>query len=451
MVILETVLDETTAVEDSIALDSGSWYRRLLSNTYLKDNVLVLGAGLLNGAGNYLQHPLMLAIIGLAGYKSVVSLVALSTVFLLPTQILSTVMSRYAATLSAGNQFGQLNDLVRRLTAVMLAIGCFFALVFILASGPIAAFLHVGSVIPVILLGVGFVVAFAGPVNGAALQGLQLFSWSAPLSVLPLALRFLLIIVLVRLGLKIDGAILAITLSTIIGYLISFQPLRPLLRTPRVPLGSLRPLLSYSVTAILATIGNAFLFQSDIVLASHFLSSVPAGLYVAVATLGKIVLFISSALTAVLLPRAAALHHRGESTGRVVLQSFFAMLILSAVVEAIFIIAPAHVIHVLYHSLTATQAAAAAAELPWYGLAMLLFAPTQALITYFLAVNDRIFAYLVLACSALQAGLIIMRHGSVAEIVQAVIISISCMLVALLVLFTVRVRSEQARTRVAVA
>lgn len=443
---METMIEESTAV-DAVALDQMPLYRRLLSSAYLKNNVLVVGAGIFNGAGNYLQHPLMVAIIGLAGYKSVVSLVALSTIFLLPTQILSTVITRFAATLSAEGKFGELNDFVRRLTAIALAIGGVFALVFIAASGPIAAFLHVGSVRPVIILGLSFIVAFAGPVNGAALQGLQLFSWSAPLSVLPLALRLLLICVLVKVGFKVEGAIFAIAISSVLGYLISFYPLRSLLRTPRLSLGSLRPLLSYSVTAVLAAVGNVFMFQTDIVLAGHFLHPVQAGLYATVATLGKIVLFISSSLTVVLFPRAAALHQQGESTARLVLQSFLAMFVLSGAIEIVFLAAPSVVIHVLYRSLTGVQAASAAAQLPWYGFAMLLFAPTQALMTYFLAVNDRIFVFLLLACSALQAVLIVLRHGTIADVVQAVIISIGLMLVTLMALFMVRVRSEQVGVR----
>ncbi len=438
---------EESSIDNTVALDPMPPYRRLLSSTYLKNNVLVFGAGIFSGVGSYLQHPLMIAILGLAGYKSVVSLVALSTIFLLPTQILGTVITRFAATLSAEGKFGELNDFVRRLTALMLTVGGIFALVFILASGQIAAFLHVGSVQPVIVLGISFIVAFAGPVNNAALQGLQLFSWSAPLSVLPLALRLLLIVLFVRLGLSIEGAVAAITLSAIISYVVSFQPLRPLLRTPRIPLGSLRPLLSYSVTAILAAIGNALVFQTDIVLAGHFLTPVAAGLYAAVATLGKMVLFISSSLTIVLFPRAAALHQRGENIVGVVMQSFFAMLALSAAVEFVFIIIPLPVIHVLYRSLDPTQAAVAAGQLPWYGLAMFLFAPTQALMTYFLAVNDRVFAFIVLACSALQAFLIIVRHQTLTDVVQAVIISIAWMLVALLALFIIRTRRSY-RSRV---
>jgi hypothetical protein len=76
-----------------------------------------------------------------------------------------------------------------------------------------------------------------------------------------------------------------------------------------------------------------------------------------------------------------------------------------------------------------------------------LFAPTQALMTYFLAVNDRIFVFLLLACSALQAVLIVLRHGTIADVVQAVIISIGLMLVTLMALFMVRVRSEQVGVR----
>lgn len=427
---------EETAVDSGVEPGQPPVYRRLFSSAYFRNNILVLGAGLLLGLLNYAQHPLLVRTIGLIEYKTVISLVALSTVFLIPTQILSTIATRYAATLSADGNTAQLNDLVQRLTGIMLGVGAVFALVFIAASAPIAAFLHIGTVQPVIIIGIGFIVAFASPVNTAVLQGLQNFSWAAPLSVLPLVLRLVLIIVLVRAGLQIEGAMLAITASGIISYLVSFYPLRPLLRGRRLPIGSLRPLLSYSITAILAAAGNALMFQVDIVLAGHFLPPLQAALYAVVATLGKMVLFIGSNLTTVLFPRAAALHQRGEDTVRVVMQSFIVMFALSAIVEVVFVGEAGRIVHALY----GPQAMAATGQLPWYGLAMLLFAPTQALMTYFLAVNERMFTIVVLACSLLQGALIVLRHQTIGEIVQAVVISIAWLLVMLLALFVARTR-----------
>ncbi len=445
---MESVVDETGLNENAAPLTHiprPPMYRRVLSSQYVKNNMFVLAAGLTVSLCNYLQNPLMVRLLGLPKYQSVVSLVSLSTVFLIPTQILANVVTRTVATLSAEGKLAELNDLLRRLTAILALVGAAFAAVFIVESENIANFLHIGSVQPVIIIALSFIIAFASPVNGGALGGLLLFSWGAPLSVLPYVLRLVMMYILVRAGLDINGALLAIVFSSLVGYLASFIPLRSLLTGPRLPSGSLRPLASYSVTAIIAAVGNALLFQVDIVLAGHYLPKEQAGLYAVVATLGKMVLFISSSLTTVLFPQAAALHQRGENTARYVVQTMAAMVVLSAAIETVFIVIPGVAVRVLYSA----SALGAADQLKWYGLAMLLFAPTQALMTYFLAINDRIFAAIVLVCCAIQATLIVARHQSVADIVQAVIVSIATLFVTLLVLFAARARHYRLQRRAA--
>jgi len=445
---MESVVDETGLNENAAPLThipQPPMYRRLLTSQYVKNNMFVLAAGLTVSLCNYLQNPLMVRLLGLPKYLSVVSLVSLSTVFLIPTQILANVVTRTVATLSAEGKLAELNDLLRRLTVILALIGTAFAAVFMVESENIANFLHIGSVQPVFIIALSFIIAFVSPVNGGALGGQLLFAWGAPLSVLPFMLRLVLMYVLVRLGLDLNGALLAIVFSSLVGYLASFIPLRSLFTGPRLPSGSLRPLASYSMTAIIAAVGNALLFQVDIVLAAHYLSKEQAGLYAVVATLGKMVLFISSSLTTVLFPQAAALHQRGENTARYVVQTMAGMFILSAAVETVFIVTPGVIVRVLYSA----SALGAADQLKWYGLAMLLFAPTQALMTYFLAINDRIFAVIVLACCAIQATMIVLRHQSVGDIVQAVIVSITPLFVILLALFVVRARRHHLRPQLA--
>jgi len=94
---------------------------------------------------------------------------------------------------------------------------------------------------------------------------------------------------------------------------------------------------------------------------------------------------------------------------------------------------------------------AVSGQLAWYGLAMLMFALAQPLGTYFLAIGNRLYGIVVLACCAVQAALIVLRHGTLIQIVQAVIVShtlLFVLLVGLFVLYDVP-RSRRLRTAAA--
>lgn len=418
---------------DSVAVTRSSRYRILIRDSYLRQNVLLLSANMLTGVFAYLLHPVLGQTLGLAGYGTVAALIALSSVFLTPVQIVSTVSSKFAASLHARDNHAQLNDLIRRLTLMLLPFGAVVAIAFMAVSSYVATFFHLHSSEGVVLLGVIFVVSFAAPINLGALGGLQRFGWVSVITLLPLLLRLVLAGALVLMGFGISGAVLGIVLSTIIAYLVSFMPLRDILGGERQRLGSLRPLWSYSTIAALSAVGAVLLYNLDTVLARHYLANDSASLYAALATIGKIVLFVSSSVGIVMFPRVAALHERGERHTRVLLQALLGVLALSASVEAIFLLVPSLVVHTLFGA----KFMAIAGQVPWYGLAMLLLAASQIFTTYFLAVGKRAFVLLVFACCCLQVTLFIARHASVAQLVQSVVAANALLFVALMIMLAV--------------
>ncbi len=412
-------------------------YRRFVNNQYLVHNVIVLVGTVLTGAFNYLLNPVLTHSLGLETYSKIISLLGLLAIVLTPTPIIGTIIAKYASTLGATGNYAQLNDLFRRLTAILLPFGIGLAVVFVAASGKIAAFLHIGSTQQVIIMGFALVFAFIGPVSGGTLQGLQRFSWYSIVNVFTPILRLILVITLIGLGFGVDGALVGIVLSAVLAYLLSLVPLRSLLTGPRVSSGSLRPLLSYSVTAAIALASTVLLLNMDTILAGHFLHAQEAGLYDGLAVIGRTVLFVSASVAAVMFPKVSAAHERGEKTTAVVLQSLLGVAILSASAEVVFLLVPRLVIQALFHN---PKLLGVADQLVWYGLAMLMLALAQTLISYFLSIGSRLFVIAVVACCIFQAALIFARHAMVAQLVQAVVIANTVLFIVLFATFILRVR-----------
>ncbi len=412
---------------------------RLLANQHLKHNIYLLAANLLGALCGYLLQVLLVHRLGLAAYGSVASLLAVATAILIPTQVIGAIVARYGAIYSSTGRPAELNDLVRRLTRLLLVVGTGVTALVALLSVPVAAFLHLDSPAGVVIIGLMLGLSFVAPINIGAVQGLQYFSWYAFLVALPQVLRFVLASALVVLGFGVNGAMLGILLGLLLSYLMSFQPLSPLLSGPRQFSGPLRALGFYSATATVTLAVTVVLSNFDTPLAKHYLSAHDAGLYAGMALIGKILLIVSNSIVMVMFPRFAALYSRGESMQRAVLQGVLSVLGPCLLLEAAYSIAPAALLRTLF----GPPFVAVADQLPAYGLAMVLLGLSQVFIYYFLSIDGRLFMLVLLLCGGLQGLLFAIRHGSVAQLVQASVIANALMVMALGTLCVVSLRTAR--------
>jgi O-antigen/teichoic acid export membrane protein len=312
------------------------------------------------------------------------------------------------------------------------------AVAFVAASSYVAMFFHINSTEGVALLSLLFVVSCVTPLNLGAIQGLELFGWYAAITVLLALLRVLVSVVLVVVGLGINGAMLGIALGALLAYIASFQPLKHILRGARKPMGSTRPVWSFALLVAGAGAGMVALFSIDTVLARHYLGGHDAGLYAALATIGRTALFITSGVAVVMFPKVVALQERKQSHVQVAVQALIGALLLAGALEAVFCIFPSTVVKLLFGQ----AFAALAGTLPLYGLAMVFLAAAQVLVTYLLATGKRIVVLTIFLGCGLEAALIILRHATISQLAQAVLITDAALLVALL-LVAVRSSSKE--------
>jgi O-antigen/teichoic acid export membrane protein len=418
-------------------------YGRVLENQYLRQNVLLLMTNVLAGIFAYLLHPFLGRIMSIQQYGQVATFIALSLVLATPTQIIATIAAKHVSTLSIEGDQARINDFLRRLTVLLLGIGVGVTALFMLASGYIASFFHLGAPREIVLLSLIFVVTFATPLNQGTLQGMQRFGWYAAISLLVAFLRLVLSIGFVLLGLGVDGAVLGIVLSAILTYLISFVPLWGILRGSRERASGLRDLWGYSLLTALTATGLVLLSSIDTILAKHFLSAADAGLYAGLATIGRTVLFVTNSIAVIMFPRVVMLHQRGESHTRILLQSVLGALALTAIAEVAFCLEPVLITRVLF----GVAFVSVAGLLPLYGLAMLLLSLAQVVAMYFLAIGNRLFVGIILLACLLQIGLIAWRHSEIGQVVQGIVLSDAALVVLLLVLWLVVFRRSLVRAR----
>ncbi len=401
---------------------------QLSQNRLVRQNVVLFAGGLVAGIGGFVFHAIAGRILGPERYGQVAFLIAVYAVGTAPALILVVVLARYTATLAARGDAGVRSLLTR--TVRLIAIPCLLAvLVTTLFARPVAAFEHLGSTIPILILGFSIALVWQVAIPRGILQGLQRFtSLSLNLS-LELVVRTLLVYALLTAGYAVSGAMAAVFTGLAFAFVLGLYTLRDHFRDT----GSrvrLRVMAGFSVTAAAGIIGVQILYNQDVILAEHFLSSHDGGIYGGLNKIGTILYFLTLSVSQVLFPRVVEAVAKEQHPGRILLSSAGILALLGAGALLVFAVAPGLVVGVLFGPgfRDATPLVFAVGVI---GLALSL---DNLLVQFFMAVHDRVFVPILFAACVVEAVLIVLFHARVGQVVLDVLAA----LIGLLVLLSAR-------------
>jgi O-antigen/teichoic acid export membrane protein len=397
-------------------------------NRLVRQNLVLFVGGLVAGIGGFVYHAIAGRVLGPAIYGQVAFLIAIYAVGTAPALILIIVLARYTATLAARGDAGVRTLLAR--TSRLVAIPCLvLVLVVTLFAHPIAAFANLGSTIPILILGFAIALIWQVAIPRGILQGLQRFpALSLNLS-LELVVRTTLVFLLLKAGYAVSGAMAAVLIGVSFAFLLGLYTLRDHFRRVGTRV-QLRVMAGFSLTAAAGIIGIQILYNQDVILAEHFLSSHEGGIYGGLNKIGTILFFLTLSVSQVLFPRVVEAVAKEQHPGRILLSSAGILTALAAGALLVFAVVPGLVVGILFGP--AFRDATPYVFL--VGLIGLALALDNLLVQFFMAVHDRVFVpILALACVA-EGVLIFMFHARVGQVVLDVLIA----LIGLLVLLTIR-------------
>jgi O-antigen/teichoic acid export membrane protein len=400
----------------------------LLQNRLIRQNLVLFFGGLVAGIGGFVYHAIAGRVLGPEVYSQVAFLIAVYAVGTGPALILIVVLARYTAMLAARGDPG-VRSLFGR-TARLIAIPClFFILLTTLFAHPIAAYAHVGSTIPILILGFSIALIWQVAIPRGILQGLQRFVGLSLNLSLELVVRTLVIFWLLRAGYEVSGAMAAVFAGLGFVFLLGIFSLRDHFRGvgQRV---RLRVMANFSVTAAVGIVGVLILYNQDVILAKHYLSDHDAGIYGGLNKIGTILYFLTLSVSQVLFPRVVEAVAREEHPGRILLSSAAILTALGGGALVIFAVVPGLVVNVLFGP-SFRDAIPLVFPVGVIGLALAL---NNLLVQFFMAVHDRVFMPILALGVFSEAGLIVAFHGTVGQVVLDVVAA----LVGLLALLTVR-------------
>ncbi len=329
-----------------LRLGPGRRLAQLLQNRLIRQNLILFFGGLVAGIGGFVYHAIAGRILGPEVYGEVAFLIAFYAVGTGPALILIVVLARYTAMLNARGDPGVRSLLAR--TVRLIAIPCLgFILLTTLFARPIAAYAHVGSTIPILVLGFSIALIWQVAIPRGILQGLQRFmSLSLNLS-LELVVRTTVVILLLKAGYAVSGAMTAVFAGLAFVFLLGLFSLRDHFRRQPVRV-RLRVMAGFSVTAAIGIIGVLILYNQDVILAKHYLNDHDAGIYGGLNKIGTILFFLTLSVSQVLFPRVVEAVATEQHPGRILLSSAGILSLLGGGALLVFAVAPGLVVGILF-------------------------------------------------------------------------------------------------------
>ena len=409
-------------------LGFGQRLAQVRGNRLVQQNLVLFVGGLVAGIGGFVYHAIAGRVLGPATYGQVAFLIAVYAVGTAPALILVVVLARYTATLAARGDAGVRTLLGR--TSRLVAIPCLLAvLITALLARPVAAFEHLGSTIPILILGFSIALIWQVAIPRGILQGLQRFpALSLNLS-LELIVRTTIVFALLKAGYAVSGAMAAVLIGLGVSFLIGLYALRDHFKRVGTRV-QLRVMAGFSLTAAAGIIGIQILYNQDVILAEHYLSSHDGGIYGGLNKIGTILFFLTLSVSQVLFPRVVEAVAKEEHPGRILLYSAGILSALGAGALIVFAAVPGLIVAILF----GPSFSDATPYVFLVGLIGLALALDNLLVQFFMAVHDRLFMPILALAVVTEGGLIFLFHARVGQVVVDVLVA----LVGLLVLLTVR-------------
>jgi O-antigen/teichoic acid export membrane protein len=415
-------------VQTGSRLDLSRRLAEIQGNRLIRQNVILFAGGLTAGIGGFVYHAIAGRVLGPTIYGQVAFLIAVYAVGTGPALIIVVVLARYTAVLAARGDAGVRSLMVRtsRLVAIpslLLVLGT------TLLARPIAELGHLGSTIPILILGFSIALIWQVAIPRGILQGLQRFtSLSLNLS-LELIVRTVVVFILLKGGYAVSGAMAAVLIGLAFSFVLGIYSLRDHFRrlASRV---QLRVMAGFSLTAAAGIIGVQILYNQDVILGEHFLNGHDGGIYGGLNKIGTILFFLTLSVSQVLFPRVVEAVAKEEHPGRILLQSAGILSALGAGALLVFAVASGLVVFVLFGS-SFKDAVPFVLPVGVIGLALSL---NNLLVQFFMAVHDRVFVPILAFGCVLEATLIFLFHDRVGQVVLDVLTA----LLVLLVLLSVR-------------
>lgn len=402
--------------------------------------VLLLSTGVV-AATNLLYNLLLARMLGVSGFGHASALYTLLMMIAAITLSFQIITSKFIArALDATAQAQIYASLLRRAWQVGLGI----TILLIAASAYLQSYFNLPAQHDLILLAIAAGVYIPLGVRRGSMQGCYNFRSLAINVVVEVAVKLAAALLFLHLGLGVTGVMAAVLLSIVAAYIVgqpeakyrssSAAQIGTHIRTKIAPFGE-------GMQAVLYFIGQVILSNLDILLVKHFFPPSEAGVYAAVALVGRVVFMLSWSVVSSMFPVSASYTH--HQAGR---SALYTGLFLVGTVTSIFVAAVALAPEAVWRTLLGKPFllnTSFSALLTEYAAMTGIYCIAVVLMMYEISRRTSLAGWVQLGASALLAAAIWRHHHSLSQVILVqVFVMCGLLLVVTIPLFRKQDESE---------
>ena len=397
----------------------------------LGDAGFLFAATLVVNAGNYLINLLLGRILGperFAEASVIATGVLMLSFFAVGIQLTS---AKFSAGYFADRNIMALAVFDKWITKKVLYISLIIGSLFIFLSPMLQGFLHFNSWIPIAIIGLGIPFYFNMSVKRGLAQGSDLFKRLAWTYILEMLLRLLFTLSLVFVALSYFDYLTSEAVS--LGFLASFFAavwIKPSQQSASDKLFEDQVLVKKFVGVILIyEFSQILINNSDVILVKHFFESEQAGLYAAIALIGRVVFFGTWTIVTLLFPKVIQREKQGLPHFSLFWLSFGITAGFGLCVIGGCVFFPDLIVGILFG-----EKYLSVSDLLWkYAIATTLFAGANVFAYYYMSLNKYVPVVLSVIAGICQVCSIYIYHESLEQVIIVQIWIMATLLLSMII------------------
>lgn len=411
-------------------------HARIVSGSF----VLLLGSGVAT-ATNFIYNVAVARFLGPTGYGHASAVYTLLVLISAATLSFQIVAAKVVAQQGGGEEkFAVYRGFHRAAWACGLLVG----LLLLLYQKPIASYLNLPTPALVALLAGG--AAFYVPLGSRRgyIQGVCGFRALATNLVLEGVVRLGGSLLLIKLGMGVRGVIMANSAAVAVAYLAAV-PLQRIRRIPNPLL--LQHALRETTQAMVFFSGQVLINNCDIVLVKHFFLPAEAGLYAAVAMVGRVIFTFSQAVVNSMFPIVAGTRQEDRRGLKVITTASLLVLSIGAVIALTLRLTPAWLWGRFFGSgFELSGHFGLPYLLSLYAINSILYCLSVVIITYEMSYKIANTSWIQLAFSGVVVGGICLFHDSLREVIWVQLILMIALFFVIAIPFVLTTIAESRAT-----
>ena len=276
---------------------------KAIKDKFIKNNFIFFTGSMITAFLNYLYHPALGRIMDVESFGEVQAIISIFLFLAIFGGVFRNIVVNLVTNIKDKTEREKLILMLGKFAYYFFIAISFLLIIF---SGQLREKLKFDSFWPFIVLSALLFLGNFFNIRQAILQGLNKFSEVSISNIIMAAGRLIFAVILVYIGWSSFGAITGMLVAQAVAFLYVLLKTKnhlALNKSKKIKINDkIKKELIYGILILAGTLCITFLYTFDVILVKYYFPANEAGLYSGIATIARIIFFITGSISAVLLP-----------------------------------------------------------------------------------------------------------------------------------------------------